>query len=314
MPSPAAPTAALTGAALVPFKTSPETPGRGIVRSNPDQLAAKLPVRLRTRVGLRSQFLLPVRLQPGESYLQENQMNRDQKAAFIDDVAGRVGDSEAIFAIDYRGITVAQVAALRTKLGESGASFQVVKNTLTSIALDNADGAGKSGVLDLKAFLAGPTAFTYVTGDIAVAAKTIADFTKEFEILAFKGGIMEGQVISTEQFDALTKLPSRHVLNGQLVGMIATPLTGLARGLGGLLGGLAIQLGAIRDQGLVTGDAPAAKEAPVADETPVAEEAAAEPAADEPAADEPAAEEPAADEPAAEEAPAEEAEAAPDAE
>ena len=62
-------------------------------------------------------------------------MNRDQKAAFIDDVAGRVSESEAIFAVDYRGITVSQVAELRGKLGEADASFQVVKNTLTSLAL-----------------------------------------------------------------------------------------------------------------------------------------------------------------------------------
>lgn len=206
-------------------------------------------------------------------------MNRDQKAAFIDDVAGRVGESEAIFAVDYRGITVSQVAELRGKLGEADASFQVVKNTLTSLALEKADAPG--GV-DLKEFLNGPTAFTYVRGDIAMAAKALADFKKEHEILEFKGGVMEGQIISVEQFTALTKLPSRDVLNGQLVGMIAMPIGGLVRGLGGLLGGLATQLGAIRDQGLVSGDAPAAEEAP-------AEEASADdeaPAEDAPSEDE----------------------------
>lgn len=236
-------------------------------------------------------------------------MNRDQKAAFIDDVAGRVGESEAIFAVDYRGITVSQVAELRGKLSEADASFQVVKNTLTSLALDKADAPG--GV-DLKEFLTGPTAFTYVKGDIAMAAKALADFKKEHEILEFKGGVMEGQIISVEQFTALTKLPSRDVLNGQLVGMIATPLTGLVRGLGGLLGGLAIQLGAIRDQGLVSGEAPAA---PAAEEKPEAEEAPAEEAAadeapaaeadEQPAGEEESAPEAEADAPAEDAAPAE---------
>lgn len=231
-------------------------------------------------------------------------MNRDQKAAFIDDVAGRVSESEAIFAVDYRGITVSQVAELRGKLGEADASFQVVKNTLTSLALDKANAPG--GV-DLKEFLNGPTAFTYVKGDIAMAAKAIADFTKEYELLEFKGGVMEGQIISTDQFAALTKLPSRDVLNGQLVGMLASPIIGVVRGLNGLLGGLAIQLGAIRDQGLVSGEAPApaAEEAPAeeAPEAEVTEEApAAEAEAEAPTEAEAEAETPAEDAPADEEA------------
>jgi large subunit ribosomal protein L10 len=184
-------------------------------------------------------------------------VNREQKAAFIDDVAGRISDSEAIFAIDYRGISVSQVAELRGKLGEAGASFQVVKNTLTSLALDKADAPG--GV-DLKEFLSGPTAFTYVKGDIAMAAKTIADFKKEYELLEFKGGVMEGQIISVDQFQALSKLPSRDVLNGQLVGMLASPIIGVVRGLNGLIGGLAIQLGAIAEQGLVPASGASASE------------------------------------------------------
>lgn len=212
-------------------------------------------------------------------------MNREQKAAFIDDVAGRVEGSTAIFAIDYRGISVPQVAELRAKLSEADATFQVVKNTLTRLALDKADGAGKAGTTDLKEFLEGPTAFTYVTGDVALAAKTIANFKKEHELLEFKGGMMDGQVISAEQFTALTKLPSRDVLNGQLVGMLAAPITGLVRSLNGLIGGLAIQLGQIAEQGLVpaagsaapAAEAPAEPEAPAEDEAPAEAEAPAEP-------------------------------------
>lgn len=228
-------------------------------------------------------------------------MNREQKAAFIDDVAGRVEGSNAIFAIDYRGISVPQVAELRAKLSEADATFQVVKNTLTRLALEKADGAGKTGSVDLKEFLEGPTAFTYVTGDIALAAKTIANFKKEHELLEFKGGMMEGQVITAEQFTALTKLPSRDVLNGQLVGMLAAPITGLVRSLNGLIGGLAIQLGQIAEQGLV----PAAGSAPAEPAAEPAAEPEAEPEAEAPAGEAPA--EPEAEAPA-EEAPAAEAE------
>ena len=255
-------------------------------------------------------------------------MNREQKAAFIDDVATRVGDSEAIFAIDYRGITVSQVAELRGKLGEAGASFQVVKNTLTKLAIDKAEAPG---TVDLKEFLEGPTAFTYVTGDIAMAAKAIADFKKEYELLEFKGGVMEGQIISVEQFQALTKLPSRDVLNGQLVGMLASPITGVVRGLNALISGLAIQLGAIAEQGLVpaagaaasdAGESAAEDSSSSAAEAPAGEESSAAGDADvedapeaegstEAEAEAPAEEEASAEEeaPAAEEAPEAEAEA-----
>jgi large subunit ribosomal protein L10 len=245
-------------------------------------------------------------------------MNREQKAAAIEEVAGQIQESEAVFAVDYRGISVPQAAELRTRLTEAGARFRVVKNTLTERAVDQA------GVDGLKEVLQGPTAFTFVLadgGDVALAAKALATFRREHDVLAFKGGVMNGDVLTVDQLEALSKLPARDVLHGQLVAMIASPITGLVRGLNALISGLAIQLGQIRDQGLVGGDAPAeeasAEEAPAeeaaaeeapAEEAPAEESAAEEAPAEEPAADEAPAEEAAAEEPA-EEAPAEGAEA-----
>ena len=237
-------------------------------------------------------------------------MNREQKAAAIEEVAGQIQESEAVFAVDYRGISVPQAAELRTRLTEAGARFRVVKNTLTERAVD------KAGAESLKEVLEGPTAFTFVLaegGDVALAAKALATFRREHNVLAFKGGLMNGDALSIEQLEALSKLPARDVLHGQLVGMIASPITGLVRVLNALISGLAIQLGQIRDQGLVGGDAAdetAAEEAPA--EEPAAEEAPAEePAAGGAAAEEAPPEESLAEEPPAEEAPAEEAEAAP---
>jgi large subunit ribosomal protein L10 len=240
-------------------------------------------------------------------------MNREQKAAAIEEVAGQIQEAEAVFAVDYRGISVPQAAELRTRLTEAGARFRVVKNTLTQRAADQA------GAESLKEVLEGPTAFTFVMadgGDVALAAKALATFRREHDVLAFKGGLMNGDVLTVEQLEALSKLPARDLLHGQLVAMIASPITGLVRGLNALISGLAIQLGQIRDQGLVGGDAPAeataeeapaeAEEAPAeAEEAPAeAEEAPAE-AEEAPAEDAAAAEEEAPAE--AEEAPAEEA-------
>ncbi len=197
-------------------------------------------------------------------------MNRDQKATAVAEIAEQIKESGAVFAIDYRGITVAQVAELRGKLRETDATFRVVKNTLTERAADQADAEA------LKSLLEGPTALTFVRGDAAAAAKVIADFQKSTggELLPFKGGIMEGGALDAAQITAISKLPTRQVLYGQLVGIVASPITGLARSLNGLVSGLAIALGGVLEKkesgeigagGSDSSDAPAAAAAPEAE-------------------------------------------------
>lgn len=236
-------------------------------------------------------------------------MNRDQKAAAVAEIADQIRESDAVIAVDYRGISVTQIADVRTKLRESDATFRVVKNSLTERA------AADAGMEGLKELLAGPTALMFVRGDAASAAKTIATFNKETQLLEFKGGVMDGATLEVAQIKAIAMLPSRQVLYGQLVGMIAAPISGLARSLGGLIGGLAIALGELQGK-KESGEVPAG-EAPAAAPAAPAEEAAAEeaPAADAETAPEEAAAEAAAaeetkapaEEPPAEETPAEEA-------
>jgi large subunit ribosomal protein L10 len=221
-------------------------------------------------------------------------MNRDEKAAVIDRIAGELESSQAVFAVDYRGITVSQVADLRAKLRAADATFTVVKNSLTERAAD------KAGAEALKAILEGPTALTFVRGDAAAAAKALSDAQRVTEVLAFKGGLMDGQAVSPEDIRAIAKLPSREVLYAQLVGTVAAPLNGLARTLNALISGIAVQLGQIRDQGLVGGGAAPAEPAaePEAPAEPEATAAEAEAPADEAPTDEAPAE--TAEEPAAE--------------
>jgi large subunit ribosomal protein L10 len=200
-------------------------------------------------------------------------MNRDEKSAAIKEIAAQIEGAEAIFAVDYRGISVSQAAELRSKLREADASFRVVKNRLTKIAADQV------GEERLPELLNGPTALTFVRGDTAQAAKAITTFNKEHDVLTYKGGFMDATSLDEVAFKAIAKLPSRDVLNGQLAGVVASPLTGLVRGLGSLIGGLALQLGQIAEQGLVSGEAPAA-EAAAADETSTEDAPAEEPAAE----------------------------------
>ena len=233
-------------------------------------------------------------------------MNREQKAAAVAEIAESIKEAGAVFAVDYRGISVPQAAELRTRLRDVDATFRVVKNSLTERAVDEV------GADTLKALLEGPTALTFVRGDAALAAKAIQTFRRETETLEFKGGLLGDEAVDTEQLLALARLPARDVLYGQLVGVVASPISGLVRGLNALIAGLALQLGQIAEK-KESGEIPAGEPPAAAVEAAAAAEAAAAeaeaPAADAeaPAADaEPAAEAQApADEAAAEETPAE---------
>jgi large subunit ribosomal protein L10 len=195
-------------------------------------------------------------------------MDKEQKAALVEEIASDLSGTETIFAIDYRGISVPQAAELRARLAEADASFKVVKNRLAKRAAEQAGADGLEGLLE------GPTALTLVEGDAVLAAKAISTFSRSNSVLAYKGGIMDGSPLDPDGFQAIARLPAIDILRGQLVGMAASPLTGLARGLGALVSGLAVALGQMQEQGLVGGEteAPAEEEAPEAEAEPEAEE------------------------------------------
>ena len=193
-------------------------------------------------------------------------MNKEQKAALVQEITSDLGEVETIFAVDYRGISVSQAAELRSRLADADATFKVVKNRLAKRA------AERAGVEEIEELFDGPTALTYVKGDPVIAAKAISTFARANRVVSYKGGVMDGSPLDPEGFEAIARLPALEVLHGQLVGVTASPLTGLVRGLGSLLGGLAVALGQIQEKGLVGGEAEA--EAPAEEETPAEEEAA----------------------------------------
>ncbi len=235
-------------------------------------------------------------------------MNRDQKAVAIAEIAESIDQSEAIFAVDYRGITVEQIAELRGKLREADASFKVVKNSLTERAADQV------GAEPLKGYLTGPTALTFVRGDVALAAKAVAEYAKATQLLPFKGGLMDGEELAVEQIGvALETALARSALRpARRHRRLARG--GLVRTLNALLSGVAIALGQVQQKKesgeIPAGEAPAPEAAaPAAEEGEDAADAA--PAAEETEAAAPEAEETEAAAPEAEET---EAAAAPEAE
>ena len=181
-------------------------------------------------------------------------MNRDQKAAVVEELSEQIRSAEAIFAVDYRGISVSDAAVLRGRLREAQTRLRIVKNSLTERASDQA------GAESLKTLLQGPTALAFVSGDAALAAKALNDAARTLGTLEFKGGLMNGDTLSADQVRTIARLPAREVLYGQLVGTIASPLSQLVGTLNALIAGIAIQLQQIAEQGLVSGE-PSASEA-----------------------------------------------------
>jgi large subunit ribosomal protein L10 len=200
-------------------------------------------------------------------------MDKEQKTAVVKELADELKDAQAIFAVDYRGISVPQAAELRSGLRDADARFRVVKNRLTLRAADEA------GTESIKEYLQGPTALTFVKGDAALAAKTLSRLGSEWELLTYKGGLMDGEELDPDSFKAIARLPGREALNAQIAGVVASPITGLVRGLGSMIQGLALQFGQIAEQGLVTGEAPPAEEeAPAAEPSePEAQESEPDP-------------------------------------
>jgi large subunit ribosomal protein L10 len=145
-----------------------------------------------------------------------------QKVAEVAELAERFKDSSGAVLTEYRGLTVAQLAELRRSLGNN-ATFTVVKNTLTKLAVTDA------GLADqLSPLLAGPSAVAFVDGDVVEAAKGLRDFAKANPLLVIKGGVLDGKAISPSEIIRLADLEPREVLLAKLAGAMKASLAGAA--------------------------------------------------------------------------------------
>jgi len=241
---------------------------------------------------------------------------KPDKVAVIDEVRERLGDSNASVVAEYRGLTVAEMAALRKVLRSAGGDFKIFKNTLVRRAIAGTDHEA------LGELLVGPTGIAFIQGDVSAVAKALKDFAAENPALIVKGGVLDGAALDTSSLKALADLPSRDVLLARLAGLIASPMQTMAGLMKAVPQSFAYGLKALIES-MPAEEAPAdaapteAAEAEVA-EAPVAEasvddvatEAPAEDAAVEAVADEAPAEEPVAADAPSDEAPADAAAAA----
>jgi large subunit ribosomal protein L10 len=176
-------------------------------------------------------------------------MLREEKDAVIAEVQQLLTDTENLFVSDYRGLTVEELAELRGKLRQSGASFKIVKNTLGGIAAD------RSGRITVKELLAGPTAVTFCGEDLVGAAKALSDFAKTHPQLVMRGGVLDASLIDPDGVKVLASLPPRDVLIAQVVSTMAAPMTGLVTVLQGTISGFVRALDQVVQQRAAAGEA-----------------------------------------------------------
>ena len=169
-------------------------------------------------------------------------MANAEKVAEVAELTERFRDSSGAVLTEYRGLTVAQLAELRRALG-GNATFTVVKNTLTKIAVNEAG-------LDeqLSSMLSGPSAIAFVDGDVVEAAKGLRDFARANPLLVIKGGVLDGKAMTPSEITRLADLEPREVLLAKLAGAMKASMAGAAATFAALPVQMARLLAALQEQ------------------------------------------------------------------
>lgn len=171
-------------------------------------------------------------------------MPTEAKRQAIDELVEKIKSSQAIYLVEYRGLSVAKSTAVRKQVRATEGEMKVAKNTLMRIALRETE-TPTADAIDT-----GPNAYVFAYGDAAATAKALRDFAKEKgnEALVIKGGILGNKVLSREQVLALADLPPREVMLAQLLGTLVGPIRGFVTVLSGPSRGFVTALSQIKEQ------------------------------------------------------------------
>jgi large subunit ribosomal protein L10 len=200
---------------------------------------------------------------------------RPEKASIVSDLSEKLNRSPFLLVTDYQRMKVDQFGELRNRLAPAGAEVRVVKNSFLKRAMAD------SGMPDVGDKLTGQTAIVMGQNDVAPVAKILKMFAAEFKIAALKIGVVDKEILSTSDVEALAELPSRDILLAKLLGLFQAPATQLVRVLNEPASAFARLLKAKADKDEASAPAPAAaeKEAPAAEKEAPAPEAKTEEAA-----------------------------------
>jgi len=169
-------------------------------------------------------------------------MPNAKNIATMDAIKADLEGVQAIWVVDYRGLTVAESQQLRRTIRQTGAVMKVYKNTLVHRALV------ELGMASMDEILEGPSAFVFANEDPVAAVKALKDYAKTNQNLSIKGGIMDNAFLTAEEAIAVASLPSKEQLMGQVAGAIAGMARGLAVSINGIASGLARATAAVAEQ------------------------------------------------------------------
>jgi large subunit ribosomal protein L10 len=169
-------------------------------------------------------------------------MKREDKVQLVEQWSADFKETPHAVLVDYRGLTVEQATNLRAKIREAGSSYKVLKNTL-----------GRRAVADsplelLKEHMVGPTAMATAKEDPVAMAKALMDFAEDNPKLEIKIGVLNGEIIDSDQIKALSKMPSREELLAKLLFLLKAPVQGLATSLSAITRDLAVVLNQVAQQ------------------------------------------------------------------
>ena len=181
---------------------------------------------------------------------------RAHKVEVVAEVKTRIGEATASIVSEYRGLTTAELAELRESLSAAGGDYRIFKNTLVRLAIDGGE------YQPLSEYLSGPSALTFVQGDISAVAKALRDFSRANPLLVIKGGLADGSLLSSGDLAALADLPPREVLLARLAGALAAPMQQMAGLLQALPRNMAYGISALIEQREAGGETLPAEEAP----------------------------------------------------
>ena len=154
-------------------------------------------------------------------------MPNKQNIEILDKIKTDLKSVEAMWVVDYRGLSVKEIETFRREVRAAGAIAKVYKNTLMHFALEELQ------LPNLDAVLEGPSAFIFSGADPVASAKAIKDFAKANPNLVIKGGMMDGGFVDSAQVVAIASLPSREELIAKLLGSISNPMVQTVRVLNG---------------------------------------------------------------------------------
>ena len=170
---------------------------------------------------------------------------KSKKFEIAEELVEKMSKASASVVAEYRGMTANELADLRNKLHEVDAEFKIANNRVTKQAIKQCDDSEKWEALNDQ--LKGPVGVAYIYGDVAAASKVLVKVDTDCAAFQVSGGVLEGRGVSLDELKAISDLPPKEVLLGQIVGSIVSPHRGLLGVLNGVARNLVQVIGAIKD-------------------------------------------------------------------